>query len=150
MNVDFPITWVTNQKLPYPPEFICYEDDDIKVYSRITFSNETLVERIDFSCENKNETQFEIADIKFCGNKKNLNHPSTYNFRVLLINDGHQNSNYILEGNELGHLNLELNAKAYFSFNVIDSSQVNEFKDNCNFNSDKPRSKDGYIIITIR
>jgi len=149
MNDDFPITQITNQKLPYPPEFICYEDDEISINARITFSNETTVEKIDFTCENKNETTFEINDIKFCGSKKNLNNRNSFNFRVLLISDG-QNNTYTLEGAALGQLDLEIDAQANFYFNVIESDRINEFKNNCNFNSVKPKTKDGYIIITIR
>jgi hypothetical protein len=140
-------------KMPYNSKFICFEDDQTRLHATITFSNATNVNRIFFELENLNSENFKLIQIKLCKEQDSKNHSSQKKFiyRVLMINDA-ENSNssvYTLKNQELGKLDLAKNNEAHFFFNIVSSAEVNTYVDNCDYNDEKPRTKDGYIIVSL-
>ncbi|HIB38604.1 hypothetical protein [Mesonia sp.] len=139
--------------MPHTAAFTCFEDDAVKITNQISFSSGTNVSKIDVTLENKNSEKYELAHIMLC-QEEEINNQSVskkYFYRVLLVDnaDTSNPSTYILDGNELGNLSLAKHNEAQFLFHVISKSEIDHYKDTCDFVYTKPRTKDGYIIVSL-
>jgi len=140
-------------RMPHTSKFVCYADDEAILHATMFFDGTTKVKKIEFELENLNSETFKMVQVKLCEERdlKTSSNGKRFIYRVMLIQDADssQNSAYTLETQELGKLDFINNNEAHFFFNIIDNNDVNYYLNNCDYNTNKPRTKDGYIIVSI-
>ncbi len=140
-----PRTKLTELSMPYNNTFTCFEDEEILLEIKFIWKKKTEVQEIEFYLENKkSNVLFKINNIVKC--------QSGNFFRMNLVKDNSNpaSSVHIADKIILGALDMKENHLVRFLFNCIGSGELGEYeKFPCKFSQDKPKSKDGCIIVSV-
>ena len=119
-------------------------DIDIDLNMKFIWGEKTEVQSIEFNLKNKTSNiLYKINDVQKC--------PSGIFYRINLVGNKNNpiNSSFVADQTALGQLDMRENHLVRFLFNFIDSGALEEYERfPCKFNSNKPKSKDGAIIIS--
>lgn len=137
------------KEMPFLEAFVCFEDAEIQLSMQIQWGGSgTLVESIEFTLENKiSEKRFELGEITSCETEED---GPFYRMNLIEKSEAPAQSTLEVDQNILGDLDLKKGEHALFKFNCILSDEVEYYHEHpCQFNSVKPRVKDGSIVISI-
>lgn len=135
--------------MPFNRPFIAFEDNEIILTVELRWTKPTTqVERVDFLLENKDILNtYKLHSLTRCENEK-----EAVFYRLTLVEAEEMPTFATLSAspNILGRLDLAKGEHMFIKFNCIEPNEVERYDENpCEFNMDKPRSKDGNIIVSI-
>ncbi|AUP81017.1 hypothetical protein [Flavivirga eckloniae] len=127
---------------------LLFNDDEINLYSNLTWDANDNVTKIDFDLQNIGANEYKICKVMECkvDNAEFGDYIAIHLSKKGGLTNGQSNP-FLASNSDFGHLNLSKNKFATLLFIVNQESCGNSYS--CELRSLTPESKDGAIIVSI-